>query len=184
MKSLLQLKDFKKYELSRTTNLILTYNSYVSTKLLNYVSSMLVKHLVLLHGTFISKSIRFRENEVISFSKDIIWSDLNSQEIKKKKLTSNMVSFFYTKYVKVFLLYKLFTNFLFSEKAKVVSLPNERSIYTLLRSPHTDKKSREQFRKRVFKRAIHIAMRKSFLNFLIKKEYIASKVRSHSFLGN
>lgn len=37
-----------------------------------------------------------------------------------------------------------------------VPLPTRRSIYTVLRSPHADKKSREQFEIRVHKRLIDI----------------------------
>lgn len=38
-----------------------------------------------------------------------------------------------------------------------VFLPTKRSIYTVLRSPHVDKKSREQFEIRVHKRLIEIS---------------------------
>lgn len=38
-----------------------------------------------------------------------------------------------------------------------VPLPTRRSIYTVLRSPHVDKKSREQFEVRVHKRLIDIS---------------------------
>jgi len=37
-----------------------------------------------------------------------------------------------------------------------VPLPTQRSVYTVLRSPHIDKKSREQFETRVHKRLIDI----------------------------
>ena len=37
-----------------------------------------------------------------------------------------------------------------------VPLPTEKSIYTVLRSPHVDKKSREQFENRSHKRLIDI----------------------------
>lgn len=37
-----------------------------------------------------------------------------------------------------------------------VPLPTERSLYTVLRSPHVDKKSREQFELRVHKRLIEL----------------------------
>ena len=37
-----------------------------------------------------------------------------------------------------------------------VPLPTKRSVYTVLRSPHVDKKSREQFEMRVHKRLIEI----------------------------
>jgi small subunit ribosomal protein S10 len=38
-----------------------------------------------------------------------------------------------------------------------VPLPTRRSVYTVLRSPHVDKKSREQFEMRVHKRLIDIS---------------------------
>ncbi len=37
-----------------------------------------------------------------------------------------------------------------------VPLPTKRRLYTILRSPHTDKKSREQFETRIHKRLIDI----------------------------
>ncbi len=37
-----------------------------------------------------------------------------------------------------------------------VPLPTKRTVYTVLRSPHVDKKSREQFETRVHKRLIEI----------------------------
>ena len=37
-----------------------------------------------------------------------------------------------------------------------VPLPTARTVYTVLRSPHVDKKSREQFETRVHKRLIDI----------------------------
>ena len=37
-----------------------------------------------------------------------------------------------------------------------VPLPTKRTLYTVLRSPHVDKKSREQFETRVHKRLIEI----------------------------
>jgi small subunit ribosomal protein S10 len=37
-----------------------------------------------------------------------------------------------------------------------IPLPTQRSIYTVLRSPHVDKKSREQFETRIHKRLIDI----------------------------
>ncbi|MCK4412614.1 MAG: 30S ribosomal protein S10 [Candidatus Eisenbacteria sp.] len=38
-----------------------------------------------------------------------------------------------------------------------VPLPTKRSVYTVLRSPHVDKKSREQFEMRTHKRLIDIS---------------------------
>jgi small subunit ribosomal protein S10 len=37
-----------------------------------------------------------------------------------------------------------------------IPLPTKRTIYTVLRSPHVDKKSREQFETRIHKRMIEI----------------------------
>jgi len=62
----------------------------------------------------------------------------------------------------------------------VVSLPNKKEIFTLLRSPHTDKKSREQFRKLQYRKLLKgmSFFSHSFIRFLIKKEHITSKIRS------
>ncbi len=37
-----------------------------------------------------------------------------------------------------------------------IPLPTKRSIYTVLRSPHVDKKSREQFQTKIHKRVVDI----------------------------
>ena len=37
-----------------------------------------------------------------------------------------------------------------------IPLPTKRSIYTILRSPHVDKKSREQFQTKIHKRMVDI----------------------------
>ncbi|SVC69109.1 uncharacterized protein METZ01_LOCUS321963, partial [marine metagenome] len=37
-----------------------------------------------------------------------------------------------------------------------IPLPTKRSVYTVLRSPHVDKKSREQFQTKIHKRMIDI----------------------------
>jgi small subunit ribosomal protein S10 len=43
-----------------------------------------------------------------------------------------------------------------AEVAGPIPLPTQRSIYTVLRSPHVDKKSREQFEIRTHKRLVDI----------------------------
>lgn len=43
-----------------------------------------------------------------------------------------------------------------AEVAGPVPLPNNKRIYTVLRSPHVDKKSREQFEIRIHKRLIDL----------------------------
>lgn len=37
-----------------------------------------------------------------------------------------------------------------------IPLPTKKSVYTVLRSPHVDKKSREQFERRIHKRLVDI----------------------------
>jgi len=44
-----------------------------------------------------------------------------------------------------------------AQVAGPVPLPTRRSLYTVLRSPHVDKKSREQFELRIHKRLIEIS---------------------------
>ena len=43
-----------------------------------------------------------------------------------------------------------------AQLAGPIPLPTKRSIYTVLRSPHVDKKSREQFQTKIHKRMIDI----------------------------
>ena len=40
--------------------------------------------------------------------------------------------------------------------SRPIPLPSNRSVYTVLRSPHVDKKSREQFQTKIHKRLIDI----------------------------
>jgi small subunit ribosomal protein S10 len=54
---------------------------------------------------------------------------------------------------------KEITNTVLRTGARIVGpipLPTKRSVYTVLRSPHVDKKSREQFETRIHKRLIDI----------------------------
>ena len=52
-----------------------------------------------------------------------------------------------------------------------VPLPTRRTVYTVLRSPHVDKKSREQFEARVHKRLIDIfSSSQKTIDALIKLE--------------
>lgn len=44
-----------------------------------------------------------------------------------------------------------------AEVSGPIPLPTDRSLFTVLRSPHVDKKSREQFELRVHKRLIEIS---------------------------
>jgi len=44
-----------------------------------------------------------------------------------------------------------------AQVAGPIPLPTRRSLYTVLRSPHVDKKSREQFQLRIHKRLIEIS---------------------------
>ncbi len=50
-----------------------------------------------------------------------------------------------------------------------VPLPTRRSVYTVLRSPHVDKKSREQFEIRIHKRLIEIENATSQTTDFLKK---------------
>ena len=54
---------------------------------------------------------------------------------------------------------KEITNTVLRTGAKIIGpipLPTKRTVYTVLRSPHVDKKSREQFETRIHKRLIDI----------------------------
>jgi small subunit ribosomal protein S10 len=59
---------------------------------------------------------------------------------------------------------------LYNIKFHIISLPSKKTIYTILRSPHIDKKSREQFQKKVYIKSIifeNSAHAKYFINKLI-----------------
>ncbi len=57
-----------------------------------------------------------------------------------------------------------------------VPLPTRRSVYTVLRSPHVDKKSREQFEIRIHKRLIEIENATSQTTDFLKKLTLPASV--------
>jgi small subunit ribosomal protein S10 len=60
---------------------------------------------------------------------------------------------------------KLKKNSFYFEDLVIVPLPYRRNLYTVLRSPHIDKKARDQFEMRVYTKKIKIVLKKD-LNFL------------------
>lgn len=96
--------------------------------------------------------------------------------------------FFYKKNIvdSGLLLYRTYSTFLFSYafsfsffrfslfyKKGLVSLPTKIRKYTVLRSPHTDKKSREQFERRTHKKVyVFPSMLSDYYLFLCTKHYV------------
>ena len=182
MNSIVTVKNFKNTEIENTVRLISKYSMVLHVKLVNSVGLLLLRNL---NYVALSKSaIPFYSTvESINYA----WTDFfpsSSCVDSFPSVCGKNIYFFLVlkKNFLYFLLLQLLTRKTSSNSP--ISLPNKSKIYTLLRSPHTDKKSREQFRKRELKKLVLISMHQSFLSFLIKKEFITSKIRSTSFLGN
>ena len=60
----------------------------------------------------------------------------------------------YFNYIITYIYYFFFFTFFFLKRFGIASLPTSISKFTVLRSPHVDKKSREQFELRVHKRVL------------------------------
>lgn len=167
----LVVKDFKYSNLKKTIFYILKYEKKLSNLLLSTNSKTLI--------FFLMQSNDFRFNSFSSSAfKFFLFSDL-----VHIPLQSNSISTFegaMNRLMNVHLFF--FIHFLLNKKKhlSVVSLPNKKEIFTLLRSPHTDKKSREQFRKLQYRKLLHgiSFFSYSLIRFLTKKEHITSKIRS------
>lgn len=53
-------------------------------------------------------------------------------------------------------------------RVKVINLPNKQSLYTVLRSPHVNKKSREQFFLKSCKKVLYLYIHKKYNKHLFK----------------
>jgi len=186
MNSVLVVKDFKQTEIARTVNLFLQYESCIQVKLYNYLLISLLKKLSTM-SVEVDPCVYVSRYEL--FTKKVCWFDLlvlsnnirvsrleNVRRKNEEYIKASRISILLFKIIKILILR--------TNKMKIVTLPNTSSIYTLLRSPHTDKKSREQYRKSEFKKLISMRYVRSFLLFVVKKESITSKIRGVSFLGN
>ncbi len=58
-----------------------------------------------------------------------------------------------------------------------IPLPTKKKIYTVLRSPHVNKKSREQFEQREHKRLIDIHANEKTVETLKKLEIVSTNIR-------
>lgn len=165
------VKDFKYSNLKKTIFYILKYEKKLYNLLLNTNSKTLISFIIQSNSSALS-SFSSSTFKFFLFS-DLINIPLCSNRIFRLEDSIN-------KLVNVYLFF--FIQFLLNKKKHlgVVSLPNKKEIFTLLRSPHTDKKSREQFRKLQYRKllkGIHF-FSYSLIRFLTKKEHITSKVRS------
>ena len=64
---------------------------------------------------------------------------------------------------------------------KNIYLKKQICKYTVLKSPHIDKKSREQFEKRIYKRILYIYVNKTYFFDKIKFFYFINFVKSNTF---
>jgi hypothetical protein len=97
-----------------------------------------------------------------------------------------LLDFFFFYYSSVMLLYNTYASFLFCYsfsiyfftfstfyKKGIVSLPTHVQKYTVLRSPHTDKKSREQFERRTHRKVyVFPAILYDYYLFLCNAQYV------------
>lgn len=180
MANLITIKNFKDNELGRTILLINKYSLFLNIKLVNYVAMLLLRNL----SSFSREHFSSTAPRTVAMNSYYLWYDLceihSSVSLSENKKNKRIFVFFKTNR----LLFSLMQFLIAHAFGKGVSLPNKKKIYTLLRSPHTDKKSREQFRKRELKKLMSLTFHQSFLFFLIRKEFITSKIRSSSFLGS
>ena len=174
MRNYLTIRNFKYFDLNLTLFNIFRYQKKMKLNLihlnvLNLISS----------SSFVNRDVFVQKNKIKLF----FWDDILSGTKKNNSLNDHH-SFHLQKQMfmslRVFI-FRQINSYLFStNELAAVSLPSKKQIFTLLRSPHTDKKSREQFRKREYKKIINMSLLFSdhFLKFLAKKECITSKIRS------
>jgi Ribosomal protein S10p/S20e len=145
--------SFRKYSFNRYILLLIRTYKLFSNQL--FLSMNSVKYNTLLHIIYIKQFIYTNINFITSISclrllLDLSYFNNNTNLLNIDINYSNTfflpysVSIYYELINMIYNLFFIFiitTNFTFS----LSSLPNTRKLFTLLRSPHTDKKSREQF---------------------------------------
>jgi hypothetical protein len=120
-----------------------------------------------------------------AFVADVVFSGMmrNSRVMCFTYFYRAHVSYIYSNSVSLYNMYGLFLchyiidielcKFFIFYKNGLGSLPVKRSIFTVLRSPHTDKKSREQFDRRTHRKLYMFpTMLSEFYSFLCEKHYI------------
>ncbi|MGX7582880.1 30S ribosomal protein S10 [Candidatus Vidania fulgoroideorum] len=62
-----------------------------------------------------------------------------------------------------------FLVFFLKKKLKIINLPKKKKIFNILKSPHTDKDSRDQYEINLLKKVIYIKINRiKFINFIYK----------------
>lgn len=93
---------------------------------------------------------------------------VDCQHIEKKSIITNKL---YQNYLYV----TSIINRIKEDKISVLMLPPKRTTYTVLRSPHADKKAREQFAKEIYTSKIIIDQYVSIMKYLNKIVYFYTK---------
>lgn len=181
MKTSIIVKDFKYRNLNSTVNLFSQYNKCFKLKLINYVYKELVTSIFFLY--FHRNDSCFRD--IPHITTKYCWSDLlDLQTVSNKyKVASHDNRNFFYKIQKYNLFFSLVRQLIYSQVLNVISLKTDNSIYTVLRSPHTDKKSREQFKKTQYRKLIRCLVSSKLVSLIVKKEFISSKIRISSLIG-
>lgn len=181
MKTSIIVKDFKYRNLNSTINLFRQYNKCFKLKLINYVYKELVTSIFFLHyhinGSYFC--------DIPHITTKYCWSDLLDFQnvLNKYNAASYDTKDFFYKIQKYNLFFSLVRQLIYLPALNVVSLKTDNSIYTVLRSPHTDKKSREQFKKTQYRKLVRSLVSNKLVYLIVKKEFISSKIRISSLIG-
>lgn len=181
MKTSIIVKDFKYKNLNSTINLFTQYNKCFKIKLINYVYKELATSIFFLHS--------HRNDSCFSVIPHITtkccWSDMINLQIvlNMDHVVSHDNKDFLYKIQKYNLFFSLVRQLIYLPVLNVISLKTNNSIYTVLRSPHTDKKSREQFKKTQYRKLIRCLVSSKLISLIVKKEFISSKIRINSLIG-
>lgn len=169
------LKDFKYLNLTKSVFYMLKYEKHLFHLLINSNYKTIVSFLLQEINNNISD---LNKNKFRFFLFSDLMRDVSSLADNTSMNAACDVRI--SKIIRIYLFFFIQLQLNKKNNFKIVSLPNKKQIFTLLRSPHTDKKSREQFRKLEFKKLIKgiTFFSNSFVNFLVKKEHVTSKIRS------
>lgn len=123
--------------------------------------------------------------KLFSYVKNDYREVLIDKIIYNSNLVSNTNRFFllYREYIFICFLWIYSIKLVFFFKLSIVSMPNKKKIYTVLRSPHKDKKSREKFQLTKIKKAfsypsfLHSNLNLSFINSFNEQVLISHHIK-------
>lgn len=122
-------------------------------------------------NTYNKKSEYFTKHNV--FSSAFATTYINVVTLKTLNVQNNAFIKIGANYTTYLLLLNMYNN-VKNVKNTIVTLPSKRTAYTVLKSPHADKKAREQFMKELFN------VRISIKNYIALMQYMNSIVLSYT----